>query len=55
MLKQIVYHTGLHHFYCRQLIENSNEHNIKLSWKFFPTSHGRGIIDETEGTLKHLV
>ena len=31
------------------------EHIIKLSWNFFPASHGKGVVDGIGGTIKRTV
>ena len=31
------------------------EHDIKLSWNFFATSHGKGVVDGIGGTVKRTV
>ena len=42
-------------FLFRNLIEISNEREIKLHWHFFATSHGKGVIVGVRGVVKHLV
>jgi len=42
-------------FHFRNLIENANDHNIQLSWHFFATSHGKGVVDGIGGVVKRLV
>ena len=42
-------------FHFRNLIEIASEHNIQLSWNFFATSHGKGVVDGIGGTVKRLV
>ena len=31
------------------------EHDLKIHWNFFVTSHGKGVVDGIEGTLKRTV
>ena len=31
------------------------EHDLKLTWNFFATSHGKGVVDGLGGTLKRAV
>ena len=33
----------------------ANDRNIDLSWHFFATSHGNGVVDGIGGTVKRLV
>ncbi|CAM4763234.1 unnamed protein product [Rotaria magnacalcarata] len=43
-------------FLFRNLIQINNERNIKLSWNFFATSHGKGVVDGIGGgVVKRLV
>ncbi|CAF3259812.1 unnamed protein product [Rotaria sp. Silwood2] len=42
-------------FHFRNLVQIANEHNIDLSWHFFATSHGKGVVDGIGGTVKRLV
>ncbi|CAF2088960.1 unnamed protein product, partial [Rotaria magnacalcarata] len=42
-------------FHFRNLVQIANERNIHLSWHFFATSHGKGVVDGIGGTGKHLV
>ena len=42
-------------FHFRNLIEIADEHKILLSWNFFATSHGKGVVDGIGGTVKRLV
>ena len=42
-------------FHFRNLIEIANEHYISLSWHFFATSHGKGVVDGIGGVVKRLV
>ncbi|CAF1108331.1 unnamed protein product [Rotaria sp. Silwood1] len=42
-------------FHFRNLVQIANEHNIALSWHFFATSHGKGVVDGIGGTVKRLV
>ena len=31
------------------------EHDLKLSWNFFATSHGKGVVDAIGGIVKRMV
>ena len=31
------------------------EHDLKIRWNFFATSHGKGVVDGIGGTLKRTV
>jgi hypothetical protein len=31
------------------------DHDLKLSWNFFATSHGKGVVDAIGGTVKRMV
>lgn len=31
------------------------DHNLKLTWNFFATSHGKGVVDRIGGTVKRTV
>ena len=31
------------------------EHDLKITWNFFATSHGKGVVDGIMGTLKITV
>ncbi|CAF2125919.1 unnamed protein product, partial [Rotaria magnacalcarata] len=42
-------------FHFRNLVQIANERNIHLSWHFFATSHGKGVVDGIGGTVKRLV
>ena len=42
-------------FLFRNLIEINNERKIKISWHFFATSHGKGVVDGVGGVVKRLV
>jgi hypothetical protein len=42
-------------FHFRNLVHIANERNIHLSWHFFATSHGKGVVDGIGGTVKRLV
>ncbi|CAF4499224.1 unnamed protein product, partial [Didymodactylos carnosus] len=33
----------------------SNEHDLKLSWNFFATSHGKRVVDGIGGTVKRMI
>ncbi|CAF1449742.1 unnamed protein product, partial [Didymodactylos carnosus] len=33
----------------------AHEYKIALSWSFFATSHGKGVVDGLGGTVKRLV
>ncbi|CAF1145565.1 unnamed protein product [Adineta steineri] len=33
----------------------SAEYNLKLSWNFFATSHGKGVVDAIGGMVKRMV
>ena len=42
-------------FHFRNLLQIANDRNIDLSWHFFATSHGKGVVDGIGGTVKRLV
>ncbi|CAF1301997.1 unnamed protein product [Didymodactylos carnosus] len=42
-------------FTFRNLIQIAHEYKIALSWNFFATSHGKGVVDGLGGTVKRLV
>ncbi|CAF4752823.1 unnamed protein product [Rotaria sp. Silwood2] len=42
-------------FHFRNLVRIANERRIDLSWHFFATSHGKGVVDGIGGTVKRLV
>ncbi|CAF1179048.1 unnamed protein product [Didymodactylos carnosus] len=42
-------------FMFRNLIQIAHEYKIALSWNFFATSHGKGVVDGLGGTVKRLV
>ena len=42
-------------FLFRNLIHISNERKSRLNWRFFATSHGKGVVDGIGGTVKRLV
>ncbi|CAF3880707.1 unnamed protein product, partial [Didymodactylos carnosus] len=42
-------------FLFRNLLRIANERIIELSWHFFATSHGKGVVDGIGGTVKRLV
>lgn len=42
-------------FHFRNLIEIATNHDIQLSWHFFATSHGKGVVDGIGGVVKRLV
>ena len=41
-------------FHFRNLVRIANERRIDLSWHFFATSHGKGVVDGIGGTVKRL-
>ncbi|CAF1620097.1 unnamed protein product, partial [Didymodactylos carnosus] len=56
----IVYTDGAaSQFKQRYLFQNLTrtvaEHALKLSWNFFATSHGKGVVDAIGGTVKRMV
>ncbi|CAF1021678.1 unnamed protein product [Adineta ricciae] len=42
-------------FHFRNLTRIANKYNISLSWNFFATSHGKGVVDGIGGSAKRLV
>ncbi|CAF5100005.1 unnamed protein product, partial [Rotaria magnacalcarata] len=46
-------------FKQRYLLQNMTrmmvEHTLKLSWNFFATSHGKGVVDAIGGMVKRMV
>ncbi|CAF0859590.1 unnamed protein product [Adineta ricciae] len=42
-------------FHFRNLSQIASERKIHLSWHFFATSHGKGVVDGIGGTTKRLV
>ncbi|CAF1275201.1 unnamed protein product [Rotaria sordida] len=42
-------------FLFRNLIRLSIDCDLNLSWSFFATSHGKGVVDAIGGTVKRLV
>lgn len=42
-------------FHFRNFTRIANERKINLSWNFFATSHGKGVVDGIGGTVKRLV
>jgi hypothetical protein len=42
-------------FHFRNVIQIADEHDIQLSWSFFATFHGKGVVDGIGGTVKRLV
>ncbi|CAF1352818.1 unnamed protein product, partial [Didymodactylos carnosus] len=42
-------------FMFHNLIQIAHEYKIALSWNFFATSHGKGVVDGLCGTVKRLV
>ncbi|CAF2654996.1 unnamed protein product [Rotaria sp. Silwood2] len=42
-------------FLFRNLCRLAADFQIKLSWNFFATSHGKGVVDAVGGTTKRLV
>ncbi|CAF1132322.1 unnamed protein product [Didymodactylos carnosus] len=42
-------------FLFRNLARMSNEHDLKLLWNFFATSHGKRVVDGIGGTVKRMV
>lgn len=42
-------------FHFRNLMIISHEHQLTLTWNFFATSHGKGVVDGIGGTVKRLV
>ena len=39
----------------RNLTRLSIDHNLNLSWNYFATSHGKGVVDAIGGVTKRLV
>ncbi|CAF4518855.1 unnamed protein product, partial [Rotaria magnacalcarata] len=42
-------------YHFRNLTRIANERNIDLSWHFFATSYGKGVVDGIGGVVKRLV
>ncbi|CAF1049158.1 unnamed protein product [Didymodactylos carnosus] len=42
-------------FHFRNLTRIADERKINLSWRFFATSHGKGVVDGIGGIVKRLV
>ncbi|CAF2377023.1 unnamed protein product [Rotaria sp. Silwood2] len=42
-------------FLFRNLTRLSIDYDLNLSWSFFATSHGKGVVDAIGGTVKRLV
>ncbi|CAF4666876.1 unnamed protein product, partial [Didymodactylos carnosus] len=42
-------------FMFRNLIQIAHEYKIALSWNFFATSYGKGVVDGLVRTVKRLV
>ncbi len=46
-------------FKQRYLFQNMTrmmtEHDLELSWNFFATSHGKGVVDAIGGVVKRIV
>ncbi|CAM4821700.1 unnamed protein product [Rotaria magnacalcarata] len=42
-------------FLFRNVCRLSQQHKVDLSWHYFATSHGKGVVDAVGGTLKRLV
>ena len=42
-------------FLFRNLTRFSIDYHLNLSWNFFATSHGKGVVDAIGGTVKRLV
>jgi hypothetical protein len=42
-------------FLFRNLTKLSNDYDLNISWSFFATSHGKGVVDGIGGIVKRLV